>query len=60
MFSMRKSTSSFCLNIFTMLSLFDTYVCSILLYGGEIWDIHKAPVVENVQLDYFKMLLGVK
>ena len=46
-----------------MLSLFDTYVCSILLYGGEIWGIHKAPMVEKVQLDYSKMLLlsiGVK
>ena len=43
-----------------MLSLFDTYVCSILLYCGEMWGIHKALMVEKVQLDYFKMLLGVK
>ena len=36
------------------------YVCSILLYCREIWGIHKAPMVEKVRLDYFKMLLGVK
>ena len=60
MLSMRKNTSSLRLNIFTMLSLFDTYVCSILLYGGEIGGIHKVPMVEKVQLDYSKMLLGVK
>ena len=60
MFSMRKNTSSFRLNIFTMLSLFDTYECSILLYGGEIGGIHKVPMVEKVQLDYSKMLLGVE
>ena len=43
-----------------MLSLFDTYVGSVLYYGCEIWGFHYGKVVEKVQLQYLKTLLGVK
>ena len=54
MFSVRKNTSSLFLNMYTMLSLFDTYVNSILMYGAEIWGVHKAPQIEKVHLDFCK------
>ena len=56
MFSMRRTTSSLCLNVFTMLSLFDTYVCSILMYVCEIWGVHKSPMIEKV---HFGLLQNV-
>lgn len=60
MFSMRKKALSLYLNTVTSISLFDTYVCSILMYGCEVWGVHRAPNVEKVHLDYCKTLLGVK
>ena len=48
------------LNTGTMLSLFDTYVGSVLNYGCEIWGFHNGKNVEKVQLQYLKTLLGVK
>ena len=47
-------------NVATKLSMFDTYVKSILSYGSEIWGFHKAPDVEKVHLMFCKKLLGVK
>ena len=48
------------LNTEKMLSLFDTYFGSVLNYGCEIWGCHYGKVVEKVQLQYLKTLLGVK
>jgi hypothetical protein len=43
-----------------MLSLFDTYVASILNYGCEVWGSHCEKDVENVHLEYLKYVLGVR
>ena len=43
-----------------MLSLFDTYVGSVLNYGCEIWGFHNGKDLEKVQLQYLKSLKGVK
>ena len=59
-FGLKSKVSSFYLNIFTYLNLFDTYISSILCYGSEIWGFHKAPNIEKIQLDFCKNLLGVK
>ena len=43
-----------------MLSLFDTYISSVLCYGCEIWGFHKAPDIEKVRVNYCKRILNVK
>ena len=43
-----------------MLSLFDTYVGSVLNYGCEIWGFQNGRDLEKVKLKYLKTLLGVK
>ena len=60
MFSWKSKTNEMYLNTETMLSLFDTYVGSVLNYGYEIWNFHNGKDVEKVQLQYLKTLLGVK
>ena len=47
-------------NVETQLHVFDTYVCSILNYGAEVWGFHKAPDIEKIHLNFCKRLLGVK
>ena len=37
LFTLQRNVKSMCLNHTTLLSLFDTYVCSVLNYGCEIW-----------------------
>ena len=49
-----------CLNVETLISLYDTYVASILNYGCEVWDSHSANNVEKVHLEYIKSILGVR
>ena len=44
----------------TLLSLFDTYVASILNYCSEIWGFHMAPNIEKVHLYFLKRILKVK
>jgi hypothetical protein len=44
----------------TLLSLFDTYVSSILNYGFEVWGYHKADDVERVHISYLKRILKVR
>ena len=44
----------------TLLSLFDTYVASILNYCCEVWSVHKAPEIEKVHLYFLKRILKVK
>ena len=60
MFSLKSKTNEMYLNTETMLSLFDTYVRSVLNYGCVIWGFHNGKDVEKVQLQYLKTLLGVK
>ena len=44
----------------TSLSLFDTYIGSVLQYASEIWGNNHGNCVEKVQLDFCKRLLGEK
>ena len=60
LYSMKRNVVPFYFNVCTMLSLFDTYVLSILMYGCEVWGMHKAPMIEKVHIDFCKVLLGVK
>ena len=59
-FALRRTTSDVYLNYVTLLSLFDTYINSVLSYGCEIWGAHKAPAVERIHLNYCKNILKVK
>ena len=43
-----------------MLSLFDTYISSVLYYGCEVWGFHKSPEIERVHIEYCKRILNVK
>ena len=43
-----------------MLSLFDTYISSVLCYGCEVWGFHKSPEIERVHIEYCKRILNVK
>ena len=43
-----------------MLSVFDTYINSILSYGSEVWGFHSGHDVEKVHIKFCKRLLGVK
>ena len=47
-------------NIETMLSVFDTYINSILSHGSEVWGFHSGHDVEKVHIQFCKRLLGVK
>ena len=60
MFALRRNVKSMCLNYVTLLSLFDTYINSLLSYASEIWGAHKAPAIERVHMNYCKNILGVK
>lgn len=48
------------LNVNTKLSLFDTYIGSIVHYGCELWGQHPASELESIHLDFCKKLLCVK
>ena len=48
MFALKSSVSNLRLNHSSLLSLFDTYVCSILSYGREVWGYHKGPYIEKI------------
>jgi hypothetical protein len=41
-------------NVETFCSVFDTYVCSVLLYGSELWRFHRCADVEKVHLNFWK------
>ena len=42
------------------IDLFDKYISPVLSYGSEVWGFHKAPEIEQVQLNFCKRLLRVK
>jgi hypothetical protein len=43
--ALRRSIKSMYLNCTTLLSLFDTYINSILSYGCGVWDAHKGTTI---------------
>ena len=47
-------------NTETLLSLFDTYIASIVNYGSEVWGFHKAPDIETLHLHFLKRIYKVK
>ena len=49
-----------CLNAETLLSLFDTYIGSILNYGCEVCGFNKANSHEIKHMQFCKRILGVK
>ena len=51
-FALNKNINGLSLNNETLLSLFDSYICSILNYASAIWGSHKGLNVEKVQLDF--------
>ena len=56
LFALYKNINDMYLNVETSLSLFDTYVGSVLQYASEIWGNHRGNCVEKVQLDFCKRL----
>ena len=59
-FALIKNTKPFMFNHHTLLSLFDTYISSVLCYGWEVWGFHKAPGIEKGHVNYCKLILNVK
>jgi hypothetical protein len=62
MFALFRNIKPYYFNICTMLSLFDTYISSVLYYGCEVWGFHKSPEIERVHIEYCKRacILNVK
>lgn len=60
MYSLKSKTKELFLNIETMLSLFDNYVSSKLLYSCKVYAMHEGKSLEQVDLDFCKNILGVK
>ena len=60
MFKLLKSMKNVHFNYVTRLSLFDTYVSSILNYASEIWGFHKGDAIEKIHLEYLKIMLKVR
>ena len=60
MYGIAKTFMNENLNVETKLSVFDTYISSILNYGCEIWGFDKAKDVEKVHTDFCKRILNVK
>ena len=44
----------------TAMNLFDKMITPILLYGSEFWGYEYSHVIEQVQLEYCKKILGVR
>ena len=47
-------------NIETQLSVFDTFVSSVINYASEIWGFHQAPDIEKLHTSFCKKILGVR
>ena len=60
MFSICSKMKNLNFNVETELSMFDTYVKTVLHYGAEIWGFHKGQDVEKVHINFCKRILGVK
>ena len=48
------------LDIKTKLSLFDTMIVPILLYGSEIWGVYDYKEVDKLHIKFCKNILGVR
>ena len=59
-FGITKVCNENYLNTESKLSVFDTYVSSVLNYGSEIWGFHNAKDIETVHTKYCKQILKVK
>ena len=59
-FNLCSKTHDDCYNCETLLSLFDTYVSSILNYSCEVWGNHRSDDIEKVHLYFLKRILKVK
>lgn len=59
-FNLFKKVKDNNLNVETTLSLFDTYVSSVLHYGCEVWGFHKAPHVEKVHVEFLKRIMFLR
>ena len=55
-FHLRK----FCLSPIESIQLFDTFVSSVLNYGGQIWGLNKSKAIERIHLKFLKGMLRVK
>ena len=60
MFALKSNVKNMCLNVEILISLFDTYVASILNYGCDVCCSHNANNVETIHLEYIKSILGVR
>ena len=60
MFSLIQKGKSKCLDVDTLIHLFECTVKPILLYGSEIWGFCNIDVIERVQLRFLKIILGLK
>ena len=54
MFALKSTMKQLYLNHCTLRSLFDTYVCTILNYGCEVWGSHRGPVFEKIHLEFLR------
>lgn len=60
MFSLYSKIKDESFNVETLLSLFDTYIASIVNYGCETWGYHKGLDIETLHLSFLKRILKVK
>lgn len=60
MFKLMKTMKNVYFNHVTRLSLFDTYVGSVLSYASEVWEFHKGDAIEKIHLEYLKIMLKVR
>ena len=60
LFALHENIKDMYLNVEISLSLFDTYIGSVLQYASEIWRNNSGNCVEKVHLDFCKRILGVK
>jgi hypothetical protein len=58
-FSLFSKSQDDYFNTETLLSLFDTYVKSIVNYGCEVWGFHKSVDIETLHLSFLKRVLKV-
>ena len=60
MFNLHSRIHDDCFNHETLMSLFDTYISSILSYRCETWGLHKGEDIEKVHLNFLKRTLKVR
>ena len=60
MFSPMKKSRKLSLPNDIQLHLFDSMIVHILLYGSEVWDCDDTAIINQFQLKFCKMLLGLK